>query len=211
MEEFLSEDDLLTFEGWLEFKGLNPITAKPEELANEKRTFDEMRAKPNAKVGLMELGPPKPGEHLYAVAVREGADLWLTLWVTRSPKGEFFVMSPRANVAGWDPHASYHRNGRYHLKSNGRVVCWAERQPLSGVFKGAETLGAFGGHFRLPSELSATRRPLPVLSRSRPVSWGRLMVWSSLTLSSRAAAPRSRIPTKVFFGQRFSNMPCHGL
>jgi hypothetical protein len=27
MKEFLSEDDLLTFDGWLEFKGLNPSSA----------------------------------------------------------------------------------------------------------------------------------------------------------------------------------------
>jgi hypothetical protein len=35
---------------------------------------------------------PVPGEHRYAVAVEEGSDLWLTLWVKRSPDGEFFVV-----------------------------------------------------------------------------------------------------------------------
>ncbi len=52
----------------------------------------------NPKVGLMKL-PQVPGEHRYAVAVREGSDLWLTLWVRRSRKGEFFVMLPRADRA----------------------------------------------------------------------------------------------------------------
>jgi hypothetical protein len=38
---------------------------------------------------------PVPGEHRYAVTVEEGSDLWLTLWVRRSPNGKFFVMPPR--------------------------------------------------------------------------------------------------------------------
>jgi hypothetical protein len=32
------------------------------------------------------------------MAVREGSDLWLTLWVRRSWRGEFFVMVPRGNA-----------------------------------------------------------------------------------------------------------------
>jgi hypothetical protein len=52
----------------------------------------------------MKLAQPIPnGEHRYAVAFREGSDLWLTLWVKRSPKGEFFVLMPRGNRA-WDVH-----------------------------------------------------------------------------------------------------------
>ncbi len=39
---------------------------------------------------------PIVGEHRYAVAVREGTDLWLTLWVRRSPKGEFFKPTEKA-------------------------------------------------------------------------------------------------------------------
>ena len=36
-----------------------------------------------------------PGEHRYAVAVREGSDLWLTLWVRRSREGERSSWSSR--------------------------------------------------------------------------------------------------------------------
>jgi hypothetical protein len=52
------------------------------------------------------------------VAVREDSDLWLTLWVRRSPKGEFFVMVPRGD-RGWNPHTSYHLDGTLHMKSFG--------------------------------------------------------------------------------------------
>ena len=69
---------------------------------------------PTPKVGLMKL-QSLPGEHRYAVAIREGSELWLTLWVRRSPKGEFFVMVPRAD-RGWDPHNSYHLDGTFHGK-----------------------------------------------------------------------------------------------
>jgi hypothetical protein len=47
--------------------------------------------------GLMKL-PPR--EHRYAVAVREASGLWLTLWIRRAPKGEFFVMMPAAIAVG---------------------------------------------------------------------------------------------------------------
>jgi len=58
---------------------------------------------------LMELKPLRKNEHRYAVAIRNSANLWLTLWVTRSPKGEFFVFVPRADRK-WTPHASYHQS-----------------------------------------------------------------------------------------------------
>jgi hypothetical protein len=88
---------------------------------------------------------PIPGKCRYAVAIREGSDLWLTLWVRRSPKPEFFVMQPRSD-RGWDPHVSYHFNGKLHFKSHGRVVLKKERQPLSDTFRGTVHLGGHGGH-----------------------------------------------------------------
>jgi hypothetical protein len=108
MREFISEDDLSRFEGWLKSQAIDAATAKPEELENWRSLFDEVREGAAAipQVGLMKLRPPLvPDEHRYAVAVREGSDLWLTLWVRRSPKPEFFVLMPRGD-RGWDPHAS---------------------------------------------------------------------------------------------------------
>jgi hypothetical protein len=88
MQEFISEDDLKTFEGWLRYQAVDAATATPDELAMWRGLFDEgsERSLGTPKVGLMKL-QPKPGEHRYAVAVREGSDLWLTLWVKRSWKG----------------------------------------------------------------------------------------------------------------------------
>jgi hypothetical protein len=108
--------------------------------------FDEVRKRSLAipKVGLMKL-QPVPGEHRYAVAVREGSDLWLTLWVRRSRKGEFFVMMPRGD-RDWDPHTSYHLDGTLHIKSFDHKFISQKRQPLTGVFKGTEHLGGYGGH-----------------------------------------------------------------
>src|SRR5712691_4271462 len=115
VQEFISEDDLKTFEGWLRYQVVD--AAATEELEMWQGLFDEARRRSSAKpkVGLMKL-QPIPGEHRYAVAVREGSDLWLTLWVRRSLKGEFFTMLPRLDQ-DWDVHASYHLDGTRHMKS----------------------------------------------------------------------------------------------
>jgi len=88
---------------------------------------------------------PIPGVHRYAVAVREASNLWLTLWVQRSRRGEFFVMIPRGD-SSWDPHTSYHLDGTLHMKSFGNKVLSKKCQPLTGEFRGTEHLGAYGGH-----------------------------------------------------------------
>jgi hypothetical protein len=106
--------------------------------------FDEFK-KTATPVDWMKLRPLDPGEHRYAVAIRDKSGLWLTLWVRRSPKGEFFVMAPRAKP-GWDPHVSYHLDGTFHSKSFGKKHLTQQRQPLTGTFKGTEHLGAHGGH-----------------------------------------------------------------
>jgi hypothetical protein len=96
---------------------------------------------------------PVTGEHRYAVAVEEGSDLWLTLWVKRSIKGEFFVMLPRKVfvilprwVNEWDPHTSYHLDGTFHMKSHDSKMVKKQCQPLTGPFCGTEDLGYYAGH-----------------------------------------------------------------
>src|SRR5262245_66669028 len=89
---------------------------------------------------------PVPGEHRYAVAVQAGSDLWLTVWVRRSRKGEFFIILPRGD-RDWDPHTSYHLDGTLHMKSHGRKVLRAQKlQALTGEFRGSEHLGVYSGH-----------------------------------------------------------------
>lgn len=146
MREFISEDDLLTFEGYLEYQAIDPASITPEELKEWRDIFDKAveRRMTSPKVGLMKLRPI-PGEHRYAVAVREGSDLWLTLWVRRSPKGEFFIMVPRGD-RGWTPHTSYHLDGTLHMKSHDHTVLPTKRQPLTKTFRGTEHLGVSYGH-----------------------------------------------------------------
>src|SRR5262245_29895352 len=97
------------------------------------------------KVGRMKL-QPVPNEQKYAVAIRDGSDLWLTMWVRCSWKGEVFIMYPRGD-RDWDAHASYHLNGIFHQKSRGAVMgSRLRRQPLTAAFKGIEDLGVYAGH-----------------------------------------------------------------
>jgi hypothetical protein len=147
VQEFISEDDLKTFDGWLRYQCVDTATTAPEELATWRRAFDEAMERSSAtpKVGLMKL-QPVPGEHRYAVAVREGSDLWLALWVRRSRKGEFFIMVPRGD-RDWDVHTSYHLDGALHIKSHGRrVLPPVKRQPWTAAFRGTENLGTFAGY-----------------------------------------------------------------
>jgi hypothetical protein len=146
VKEFISEDDLQTFEGWLKYHGDAALTA-PEDLETRRRSYEEMRERmaANPKVGRMKFRPLISGEHRYAVALREGSDLWLTLWVKRSRKPEFFVFQPRAD-GDWNPHTSYHLDGTLHMKSYDHKMVATKRQPLTGKFRGTESLGAHGGH-----------------------------------------------------------------
>jgi hypothetical protein len=142
---FISEDALNTFEGWLKYQAVDAAATSPVDLEMWRSLFEETHKSASPKVGLMKLNPI-PGEYRYAVAFRDGPDLWLTLWVKRSQKGEFFVMMPRGNRV-WDVHNSYHLDGTKHMKSHGRKVLAPRKgQPLTGTFRGTEHLGAFGGH-----------------------------------------------------------------
>ena len=95
-----------------------------------------------------------PGEYRYVVAVADGSDLWLTLWVKRSAIGEFFVMLPRKSfinlrrgVKDWNPHTSYHLDGNLHMKSyDDKVLPPQKCQPLTATFKGIVDFGTYAGH-----------------------------------------------------------------
>ena len=118
-----------------------------------RQAFEETktRAAMIPKVGLMRL-ENAPGKK-YAVAIRKGSDLWLTLWIRRAaPNREIFVMVPRGK-GSWNPHASYHLDGRFHHKSYGRKMLVTAQQALTGEFHGSVCLGMFAGH--APEELGA--------------------------------------------------------
>ena len=79
VHEFMSEDALQTFEGWLRYQAPDAMPT-PEELVILRPLFEDGRKHRAAscKVGRMKLQPVL-GEYRYAVAVREGSDLWPTL------------------------------------------------------------------------------------------------------------------------------------
>jgi hypothetical protein len=143
---FISEEDLRTLEGWLKYQGVDPATITPGEQKMWQGLFEEaMKASDaNPKVGLMKL-QRVPGEQKYAVAIKDGPDLWLTMWARCSRKGEIFIMYPRGD-RDWDAHASYHRDGTLHQKSRGTVLLSQKRQPLTAAFRGSEHIGAYKGH-----------------------------------------------------------------
>lgn len=143
MSHFISEDDLKTFEGWLKYQGYDPTMLAADDLTKWRDLFDDISKRPNSKVGLMKLGSSVPGDRIYGVAVRDSG-LWLTLWVRRSWKSEFFVFMPR--IDGSNVHASYHRDGTFHHKSDGRTFGSKKLQRLDRPFKGTAHLSAWGGH-----------------------------------------------------------------
>lgn len=143
---FISEDNLKTFEGWLRYQGVDATTASPEDLQTWRGMFDEVRAATDGapKVGLMKLRTLL-GEYRYAVALRDGSDLWIALWIRRSPKGEFFVFLPRSDPSQ-DVHVSYHLDGTLHIKSYGQKTLTRKLQPPTGNFRGTENLSVFAGY-----------------------------------------------------------------
>ena len=147
-EGFISEEDLATFDGWMRYQRLGDPAGMPvEQLKSWREAFEDVRARvaSTPKVGLMKLKKLLPGEFRYAVAFRESSNLWLTLWIRRNPKREWFVFIPRGE-SKWDAHTSYHKNGNLHLKSYGLTSFVLKRQPLTRHFQGTESLGIFGGH-----------------------------------------------------------------
>jgi hypothetical protein len=148
VQRFISEDDLASFESWLEYQAVDAAALTPDQLSVWRNMYDAGRAHASSqmKIGRMKLPALLAGEFRYAVALREGVDLWLTLWVRRSRKNEFFVMIPRG-TEGCDPHTSYHLDGTVHAKSYGqKFTSPMKRQPLTGAFKGTVHLGSYAGH-----------------------------------------------------------------
>ena len=144
--DFISEDDLKSFEGWMKYQAVDTGSLGVEELESWRCLFEQIRqeAADTPKVGLMQL-KPRSDEYRYAVAVEDESGLWLTLWIRRSPKGEFFVLLPRGDSKA-DHHTSYHRSGHIHTKSHGRKFTVVKRQPLTGEFHGIVGLGTYYGH-----------------------------------------------------------------
>ena len=78
---------------------------------------------------------------VYGVAVRHDADLRLLCRIRRSPRGDVYFRLPR-DEPDWDPHASYHQDGRRHVKSHDGTYLISQLQRPDEVFRGTEGLYA---------------------------------------------------------------------
>jgi hypothetical protein len=68
MREFISEDDILTFEGWVRYQGIDPAT-DPQELETWRAEFDKLDERRSfvTKVGQMKLRLV-PGEYILVLS-----------------------------------------------------------------------------------------------------------------------------------------------
>src|SRR5262249_18330831 len=89
--DYISEDELNTYDDWLKYQAIDLSSLSDEHAAAVRELFDDaMRARTTArKVGRMKQ--KLTGESRYAIAIRDGADLWLALWIKQSSKSEFSI------------------------------------------------------------------------------------------------------------------------
>jgi hypothetical protein len=88
----------------------------------------------------------------YAVAVRDGEDLWLHSIIKKTYRGDVYDFWPHGNVEGGWTHASYHVDGTVHIKHRGkRPLPGLNQQRLDASFRGVEPL------FTTPIYVSALR------------------------------------------------------
>ena len=83
-------------------------------------------------------------ERFFAVAIRDGQDLFLWFRVRRASLGDIYYMIPTGGSGPdwkkWDPHGSHHKDGRRHHKSFGQKILAEQRQKPDSDFTGSETL-----------------------------------------------------------------------
>jgi len=85
----------------------------------------------------------------YAVIVRHGpSDTRLFARIIRKDKGDVVIAwsvdEPKkpSRVPAWNPHATYHKDGRQHSKSYDRPSVVKYKQRLDSAFKGCEQIEA---------------------------------------------------------------------
>lgn len=81
-----------------------------------------------------------------AVAVRDGADLFVLCTLNRSPEGDLYVNYPRGHaVTGWRPHTSSHASGQHHEKSFGNRPFHVRQGPKpDSNFRGTREIATIG-------------------------------------------------------------------
>lgn len=83
-------------------------------------------------------------KHVYAIAVRDGKELFLFLSICRDQQGNVYVNFPRDYEPDWKPHSSFHASGQHHQKSFGRKEFVRHRQKPDVNFRGVENVVTTG-------------------------------------------------------------------
>lgn len=87
------------------------------------------------------MRPLKPGERRYAVAVRDGADLFLFLDIRRGPGGDVYVNHLTTGwLRGWNPHTSKHKSGEGHERGFKDTFGVRRGQKIDASFRGVENV-----------------------------------------------------------------------
>src|ERR1700681_1720720 len=86
---------------------------------------------------------PQEKESMFAVAVRDGTDLFLWLRIRRAASGDLYYIYPRSQAEEegktWNPHGSLHKDGRSHHKGFDQKFFPKQGQKPDANFKGTET------------------------------------------------------------------------
>ena len=81
-------------------------------------------------------------ERMYAVAIQDGADLFLWIRLRRSADGDVYYTFPSGRAGRgwkkWNPHGSLHKDGRSHHKSYDKKFFAKAGQKPDFAFKGSE-------------------------------------------------------------------------
>jgi hypothetical protein len=83
-------------------------------------------------------------KRMYAIAVRDGNELFLFLSICRAPQGDVYVNFPRDHKPNWKPHSSYHASGQHHQKSFGQKTIERHRQKPDANFRSTENVVTTG-------------------------------------------------------------------
>jgi hypothetical protein len=128
-----------TFEEWIKYQAMDVTSLGEDEIKAWRSDYDvSCEAQRQRKIWTPRVRA-NVKDLLYAAAVRDASDLWLVLWVKRNTKSDYFVMFPR-DEPGWNPHASYHRDGHCNQKSHDRKMIDSQRQVPGSGFKGTEQM-----------------------------------------------------------------------
>jgi hypothetical protein len=86
---------------------------------------------------------------MYAVAVRDGHELFLFCRINRTVTGDVYVIPPRADP-NWNPHVSYHASGQHHVKSYDQPYHVSHWQRPNANLQGTRNMSTMGIAAREP-------------------------------------------------------------